>query len=85
MSYERQPYDRKRSMMRLTIEFWEDNTLCTTGMCSAGSALTVFHLRAEAGVPSLVLPIDIFGSITPHLGYEPIGIIVEQHSHRPEY
>ena len=37
-------------------------------------------------MPSLVLPIDIFGSITPHLGYEPIGIGVEWYSHmRTEY
>ena len=66
-------------MMRLTIEFWEDNTLCTTGMCSAGSALTVFHLRAEAGVPSLVLSIDTFGIVTPHqivLGMKQLELVL---------
>ena len=58
-------------MMRVTIEFWQVNTKYTTGMCSAGSALTVVHLRAAAGVPSLVLSIDKLGTVTPHLGYEP--------------
>ena len=46
-------------------------------MCSAGSILTVVHRRAEADVPPLVLSIDTLGTVTPHLGYEPIGIGVE--------
>ena len=32
---------------------------------------------AGAGVPSLVLSIDIFRTVKPHVGYEPIGIGVE--------
>ena len=43
-------------------------------MCNAGSDLTVVHLRAEAGVPSLMLLVDKFGTVTRHLGYEPTGI-----------
>ena len=34
-------------------------------------------LGAEAGVPSLVLSSDRFGTVTPYLGYGPIGMGVE--------
>ena len=46
-------------------------------MRGAGNALTVVHLRVEAEVLSLVLSIDIFGTVTPHRGPEPVGICVE--------
>ena len=41
---------------------------------------------AEPGVSSLVvLSVDKFGIVTLHLGYEPIRIGVESHSHRTQY
>ena len=63
-------------MMRLTIEFWPVNTKHT--MCSAGSALAVGHLRGR-GRSAVTGAVNrhTFGTVTPHLGYEPTGIGVE--------
>ena len=59
----------------------------SSGECliHAWNALTVVHLRVEAGVLWLVRSIDIFRTVTPHLGSEPLGICVGYYSYRTEY
>ena len=59
-----------RQYIMYHVMCWE----CLGGCPSKGQ-------RSRGRSAVTVLSIDIFGTITPHLGYEPIGISVEWYSH----